>query len=267
MAVGDGVIWNEALPDNSVVANLIDDYDKDLRVGVSARMRVEHIWPASQTATSEAGNHNFITMQLQTAAPVMAATSGGALWVKSSGKDIFLTDSAGTDFMLLASAKGLAIIPGGTGSVGGVVLCSSANGFGVIRLAASTAGLALVCQGTAAAPKWEVLDGANVSGTSFGAWSAIAVTSGQATADGLMIIMLDAPVAGDEITSLGYTDAGNPASTLGGLAYAYYGAGGSQYSWKESYTMPVRSGDRWLVTATIHGGSPTQTLRWLAFKA
>ena len=39
MAVGDGVVWNESLPDNSTLAHQIDDYNRDLRVGVVYRLR------------------------------------------------------------------------------------------------------------------------------------------------------------------------------------------------------------------------------------
>lgn len=97
MALGDGSAWNEAVPTNSTVANQIDDYNRDLRVGISGRMRMEHVWPASQTSTAEAGYHNYITMQAQTAAPAMAGTTAGAVWVKSSGLDVWFTDSGGTD--------------------------------------------------------------------------------------------------------------------------------------------------------------------------
>ena len=162
MALGEGITWNEALPDNDVVANQIDDYNRDLRVGVRSRMAREHVWSSSQTATSEGGHHNFVTLQLQTGAPTMAGTTGGALWVKSSGKDVFVTDSGANDYLVVASAKGLAVVPGGTGTQGSILICSSANGFGVVALAGSANGLPLITHSNTGAATWEAL---NLSGT------------------------------------------------------------------------------------------------------
>lgn len=100
MAVGDGVVWSESLPDNSTLAHQIDDYNRDVRIGVRARMAREHIWTSSQTATNEGGHHNFITLQMQTAAPAMAGTSGGALWV-GTDKAFYFTDSTGNNTIIV----------------------------------------------------------------------------------------------------------------------------------------------------------------------
>jgi len=105
MALGDGSGWNEALPDNTTVANQIDDYDRDLRLGVRSRMAIEHIWPASQTATAQAGYHTLITFQAQTAAPTLVASSGqvGALYVQTNS--LFFENSAGTSTKILSATS------------------------------------------------------------------------------------------------------------------------------------------------------------------
>ena len=105
MALGDGTVWAESLPDNSTLAHQIDDYDRDLRVGVRSRMAREHVWSSSQTATSEAGHHQFITFQQQTGAPSLstALTQVGALYVGSSAASypLVFENSAGSTVTLL----------------------------------------------------------------------------------------------------------------------------------------------------------------------
>ena len=140
MAVGDGVTWNEALPDNNVSAHQIDDYDRDLRVGVRSRMAREHIWTSSQTATNEGGHHQFITFQQSTAAPSLstAFTQVGALFVGSSGDGYPLTfeNSAGTSITLVNSAGHIPVVT--TGTLGGLPICSSANADALTVLAGPT---------------------------------------------------------------------------------------------------------------------------------
>lgn len=98
MSVGDGVIWNENVPDNSTLAHQIDDYDRDLRIGVRSRMNREHVWPDSQTGTSEGGHHRYITLQQQTSAPVLSTGMVGAIYIGSSaaGYPLIFENSAGT---------------------------------------------------------------------------------------------------------------------------------------------------------------------------
>lgn len=81
MALGDGITWDETEPTDATVAVQIDDYDRDLRKGVRGRMAREHEWPDSQSATSEAGAHKFITMQTQGAAPTLAGTQNASIYV------------------------------------------------------------------------------------------------------------------------------------------------------------------------------------------
>ena len=48
-------------------------------------MTFEHEWPSSQSATSEAGKHKYITLQMQTAAPSISGTQVGAIYQKTVG--------------------------------------------------------------------------------------------------------------------------------------------------------------------------------------
>lgn len=168
MATGDGIVWNEALPDNSTVANQIDDYDRDLRVGVRSRMAREHIWPSSQTATNEGGHHNFVTLQAQTSAPTMAGTTAGCLYVgaSSAGYPLIFLNSTGTGITLVNSAGALPIIT--TGTQGSIPICSSANPNALVLLAASEPGMVLHTNTGTGAPTWSKVDlsnSAEVTGT------------------------------------------------------------------------------------------------------
>lgn len=80
MALGDGITWDETLPDDNVAISQGDDHILDLRKGVRSRMALEHEWPASQSATAPAGKHKFLTFQLQTAAPTLSGTQVAALY-------------------------------------------------------------------------------------------------------------------------------------------------------------------------------------------
>ena len=68
MALGDGVNWDETLPADTTVASNIDDYNRDLRIGIADRLGKEHIEPATASA---GGEHKWITLQAQTSAPTL----------------------------------------------------------------------------------------------------------------------------------------------------------------------------------------------------
>jgi hypothetical protein len=186
MAVGDGVTWNEALPDNSTLAHQIDDYNRDLRLGVRNRMAREHIWPSSQTGTNEGGHHQFITFQQQTSAPALSTAMGltqvGALFVGSSGDGypLCFENSAGTTFPIITAVSsigtftyGMAVVSSGT--LGSIPICSSANPSTLTLLAGPTSTTAtsyvLVSSNNATggvqSPIWSTgptLDGTNITG-------------------------------------------------------------------------------------------------------
>ena len=85
MAVGDGTTWDETTPTDATSAISIDDYNRDVRVGIRSRMAHEHEFPASQSATAEAGKHKFMTLQMQSTAPAIAGTQVGAFYQKTVG--------------------------------------------------------------------------------------------------------------------------------------------------------------------------------------
>ena len=97
MAVGDGTTWDETTPTDATVAINIDDYNRDVRVGVRSRMALEHEWPDSQSATSEAGKHKYLTLQMQSTAPTIAGTQVGAVYQKTvatTGDALFFLSKA-----------------------------------------------------------------------------------------------------------------------------------------------------------------------------
>jgi hypothetical protein len=199
MAVGDGVVWNEALPDNSTLAHQIDDYNRDLRLGVRSRMAREHVWSSSQTATSEAGHHQFVSFQQQTAAPTLstALTQVGALYVGSSGLGYQLTfeNSAGSTIVLVNSSFNIPVISAGT--LGSIPICSAANTSTFTLLAGPTSTTAntylLVSSndatGGVAAPKWQERSSAlAITTTDIPDYSVNTATNGYYTLPGAFVI-------------------------------------------------------------------------------
>lgn len=153
----DGSAWNESKPDNGDLANQIDDYMRDSKSGVSARMAQEHVWPVSQTGTSEAGFHKFITFSGQTGAPSLVYgtnTQLAAIWCSSGSKNIIFTDSAGTNTVIYQSGGGIPVL-GGTAGIGTIPYITSG---GVLTgITASTLNTVFVSGGTTAAPTYKTL--------------------------------------------------------------------------------------------------------------
>ncbi len=103
MAVGDGSAWDETNPTNSTIATSIDDYDRDLRLGVRSRMAHEHEWPSSQSATNQGGQHKFVTLQNQAVKPTVSGTQLGAVYTKTSGsglQELYWENEAGTEVQI-----------------------------------------------------------------------------------------------------------------------------------------------------------------------
>jgi len=99
MAVGDGITWDESTPTDGTNAIDIDDYNRDLRKGVRARLALEHEMPTSQAATAEGGRHKIVSFQRQTAAPtaVLSGTQVGVVYVKTvatTGDALFYLNAA-----------------------------------------------------------------------------------------------------------------------------------------------------------------------------
>ena len=176
MSLGDGVVWSESLPDNSTLAHQIDDYNRDLRLGVRTRMAREHVWTSSQTATNEGGHHQFITFQQSTAAPTLstALTQVGALFVGSSGDGYPLTfeNSAGastvvTRYDATSTLMSLAVVSAGTLGAIPICLATNPNALGVLVVPAATTASSLVLVATHNA----------TGGVAASTWGQIAISS------------------------------------------------------------------------------------------
>lgn len=125
MTIGDGSGWDETTPTNSTVATSIDDYDRDVRIGVRSRMAFEHEWPASQSATNQAGQHKFVTLQNQGAKPTVSGTQLGAVYTKTVGsglQELFWENEAGAELQL-TSRTSLSVIVVRTGTSN--IICST----------------------------------------------------------------------------------------------------------------------------------------------
>lgn len=158
MPLGDGSTWDEANPQQSTLANTIDSYNRDIRTGTRLRMANEHIWPSSQTGSSQAGQHVYISLQAQTAVPSMpvvaSVTQAGMIFMSTGG--LVFQNSAGTVVTLLSSgATGLNIGGGtysATGTIGDLLI---GTGTGTIRtLAASADGFILQSHTNTGNPTW-----------------------------------------------------------------------------------------------------------------
>ena len=117
MALGDGTTWDVTAPTDATVAVQIDDYNRDLRAGMQARMANEHIWPAAQSATNEAGLHRYVSFQAQTSSPALVVgtnTQVGVAYVTSAGNAFVFKNSAGTIVPLVNTYGGIAAPPGVT---------------------------------------------------------------------------------------------------------------------------------------------------------
>lgn len=241
MPLGDGATWDEANPQQSTLANLEDSYNRDVRAGVRVRLNKEHIWPASQTGSSEGGPHTYITFQPQTAAPslplVGTTTQCGGLYFDTN-KFGYLMDSAGTSYVIFQSAAGFALSKTSTAGAVPIVTGSGA----ITLLAASTAGLALVSAGTGNPAAWG-------KPSVFGAWSTAFNFNQayQATSD-CMVCSYAGAGAGGGTTLRGFTDStSNPAAKVVDQNVP----DSSIYS----ITFPVIKNDYFKVTISVAGSA------------
>ena len=253
MSVGDGVSWDESKPDDSTVANQIDDYNRDLRLGVRSRLAREHVWPAAgQTGTSDAGHHNFITLQAQAAAPTLAVTSAGALYVaaSSAGYPLMFENSAGVAVVIVGSgASAVSALSGGT--QGSIPICSSASPTTLTVLAGSADGLPLVTHSATGAPTWTPLTSVAIASAAvtgghitalIGTWSSPG-TTGQAATD--LWVMAYAGPGAHYFTA--YTDENNPPTSIRGIAQDEGADAGDSSS---TISMLVKKGHYWKITKT-----------------
>lgn len=229
--------WNESIPvSGDLVAEGPDNFRAHL-IRVRARMAHEHAWPSSQTASNQAGYHTFITLSGQTSAPTLVygtvTTQLAAIYVSSGSKSVMVCDSAGTAFVLVKSGVG-PVLAAGTGNPGSLPYITS--GGGVALLSAGSSGYVLVSAGTTAAPAWVA---ATAAAPTFGTWNSGAIGSTQTATSDIIVVAYCSGSSGPKI--VGET----PAGTIRIMDGAGGGLGG-----QGSITMPVRSGDTYIVTVT-----------------
>lgn len=150
----DGTAWTESEPTNATLASEIDDVARDMKIGIRSRMATEHYWTSSQTATSEAGQHTYITLRGQTGAPtlpvVASTTQLAAIWCSSGSKHVLIEDSAGSSYILMRSGLGINVVSGvysTTGTAGEMIIGTSGGTFKI--LAPGSSGQVLTASTTA----------------------------------------------------------------------------------------------------------------------
>jgi hypothetical protein len=248
MALGDGSAWDEANPQQSTLANTIDSYERDIRVGVRKRMAQEHVWPSTQTGTGEAGQHTYVTLQAQTSVPSMpvvaSVTQAGMLFMTAG--NLTFQNSASVVTTLINSA-GVTNIAGAsysaTGTVGEIII---GTGTGTVRtLAAATTSGQVLLSSSGAAPVWSAIGGL------FGTFSArSATTIYQETADGIIFGFTNGTQASHEYTVKQDTNP-SPATTVG-AGSAVWVSGGQAI--KIPIMYPVRKNNYHQITVSGVGG-------------
>ena len=137
MALGDGTGWDETVPSDSTVASNIDDYSRDLRIGIADRMGQEHIHPAT---SSVGGQHKWITLQALTTFPTLtpSATQVASIHVEvvDTKHELFFRNKDGQETQITSGGDINYAIPAGmimiwSGSEAtiptGWVLCDGTN--------------------------------------------------------------------------------------------------------------------------------------------
>ena len=133
MALGDGVVWDETTPTDATLAISIDDHMRHLYKAVRSRMAMEHEFPDSQSATSEAGEHKFITFQSQGSMPTITGTQVMALY-STSGPVLVYASSGGDHVQLEGFVAGDIILSSNTAARTGWTLISTSSDNMYIKL-------------------------------------------------------------------------------------------------------------------------------------
>ncbi len=224
MALGDGNTWDETEPTDSTVAVNIDDYNRDLRKGIRGRLALEHEFPDSQSATSEAGRHRYISFinQATRPAPAIAGTQIGGLYVKTQG--LFFVNTATQEIQIV----------NGTDVGSNKILISSTDTSAEYldgKLDGSSIKLVNTTAGT------ESIGVGNIAGV----WNTTLAnnTVYQATADGFV---LGYSAVGQNLKLTGFTDAGTPPTAIVQLARV------DNADAIINLMFPVKKSDYWKVT-------------------
>lgn len=228
MALGDGTTWDETTPTDGTNAVNIDDYNRDVRVGTRKRMAIEHEWPSTQTGTSQAGAHRFITLQAQTSSPVVTGTQIGGVFLNTNQQLCFVNSASNTT--VIVSGTSLALKATATGP--NVVMVTSGGGLIYALPIATTAQQFFTVATSGANPAFAV----DTSG--FGTWESKADNTAYLAETNGMVCASNLSAA----SAYGYTDASNPPTTVRNQCKD----NGSGYA--GSICMPVRKGDYWKVS-------------------
>ncbi len=223
MALGDGITWDETEPTDATVAVNIDDYNRDLRKGIRGRLALEHEFPDSQSATSEAGRHRYVSFQNQATrpAPSIAGTQIGGIYVKTQG--LFFVNTATQEVQIVnGTAVGDNKVLISATDTSAQYLDSKLDGASII-LVNTTAGSEAIGVGVVLG----TLDATKSDSTSY-----------EATSDGFVVTYKEG-----SHTVIGFTDAANPPTTTAGKSRDEGEGGGG-------FTMVVKKGDYWKVTGT-----------------
>lgn len=133
MALGDGIVWDETVPTDATLAINIDDHMRHLYKAVRSRMALEHEFPNSQSATSEGGEHKFITFQSQGSMPTITGTQTMALYA-TSGPALVFASSGGSQIQLEGFISGDIILSSSTVARVGWTLISTSSDNMYIKL-------------------------------------------------------------------------------------------------------------------------------------
>jgi len=246
MALGDGSVWDESNPQQSTFVNQGPLYETDFKVGVRSRMAQEHVWPSSQSATSLAGQHTYISLQGQTGTPVMplvgTTTQAGMLYANTNYALLYQNATGGVK-TVINSAGSVNIVGASYSSTGtlGEMVVGTSGGTLVILTPATTQGMILISTTASPGVGWS-----NTAG--FGVWAASNAGTNQATSDGFYIV--SANIAGGNILTFSiYSDGNSNPSTIRARNVIYATGGTNMYT----LMSPVRSGDYY--SAVASGGS------------
>lgn len=123
----DGSLWDENNPTNSTLANEIDDIARDIKIGTRSRMQNEHIWPAAETGTGEAGWHTTVSLQTRTATPSVpilnSTTQAGVIFSSSAFPGYILYACKDGITRTLGYPTGIVLPFAGTSTAPGTYFC------------------------------------------------------------------------------------------------------------------------------------------------
>lgn len=245
MAIGDGQNWDESNPQQSTLANTIDSYERDIRIGVRGRMANEHVWPSSQTGTSQAGQHTYISLQAQTGTPIMplvaSVTQAGMIFM-TTGALVFQNSGAQLTTIVNSGKTSVNILGAQYSSTGtlGEMLIGTTGGTLTILPPGSSGSILIATTGGQG-----ILWG---SASGLGVWGSATAGPTQATSDGFYIVSANVN-GGNVLTFSLLTDNNATPSTVRARNIISATGGANMFT----LMTPVKKLDYY--SATASGGS------------